>query len=107
LDSSFPHWTAVYYYFYTWTRQGRIEKINRALNEYERCKLNRSSYPSLGIVDSQIVKLAPRIFEHRGIDGNKKINERKRQILTDTLGRIQKAWVHPANHHNIQQVFSC
>ena len=31
LDSSFPAWTAVYYYFYRWTRRGLIEKINRAL----------------------------------------------------------------------------
>ena len=27
LDSSFPDWTAVYYYFYNWTRQGRFEKM--------------------------------------------------------------------------------
>ena len=100
LDSSFPAWTAVYYYFYRWTRRGLIEKINRALNEYERIELERNRKPSLGIVDSQSVKLAPRIYEYRGIDGNKKVNGRKRQILTDALGRIQKAWVHPANEHD-------
>ena len=100
LDSSFPDWTAVYYYFYNWTRQGRIEKINHALNELERLELDRSGKPSLGIVDSQSIKLAPRIYEYRGIDGNKKINGRKRQILTDILGRIWQAWVHPANEHD-------
>lgn len=100
LDSSFPKWSAVYYYFYRWTRQGIIEKINLALNERERRELRRLHCPSLGIVDSQSVKLAPRIFEHRGIDGNKNINGRKRQILTDTLGRIWKVWVHPANEHD-------
>lgn len=100
LDSSFPRWTAVYYYFYNWTRQGTIEKINLALNELERQQQQRSHRPSLGIVDSQSVRLAPRIYECRGIDGNKNINGRKRQILTDTLGRIWKAWVHPANEHD-------
>ncbi len=100
LDSSFPDWRAVYYYFYNWTRQGIIEKINLALNKYERHELNRSASPSLELVDSQSVKLAPRIYEYRGIDGNKKINGRKRQILTDVLGRIWKAWVHPANEHD-------
>ncbi len=100
LDSSFPPWSAVYYYFYNWTKKGIIKSINLALNEYERDKLDRQSSPSLGIVDSQSVKLAPMIYEFRGIDGNKKINGRKRQILTDTLGRIWQAWVHPANEHD-------
>lgn len=100
LDSSFPKWTAVYYYFYRWSRQGRIERINLALNELERMSLERNAYPSLGIVDSQSIKLAPMIYEYRGIDGNKKVNGRKRQLLTDTLGRIWKACSHPANEHD-------
>lgn len=69
LDSSFPPWTAVYYYFYRWTKLGIIEKINQALNRYERLLLNRADSPSLGLVDSQSVKLAPMIFEYRGVDG--------------------------------------
>ena len=40
------------------------------------------------------------IYEYRGIDGNKRVNGRKRQLLTDTLGRIWKAVVHPANQHD-------
>ncbi|MCG8327761.1 MAG: IS5 family transposase [Chitinophagales bacterium] len=100
LDSSFPSWTAVYYYFYRWSRQGLLEQINRALNELERLELERQVHPSLGIVDSQSVKLAPMIYEYRGIDGHKKINGRKRQLLTDTLGRIWQASVHPANEHD-------
>jgi transposase len=71
-----------------------------ALNEYERLQVDRHENPSLGIVDSQSVKLAPMIYEFRGIDGNKKVNGRKRQLLTDTLGRIWKACVHPANQHD-------
>lgn len=100
LDSSFPKWTAVYYYFYRWSRQGLLEQINWALNEAERLDLERQAMPSLGIVDSQSVKLAPMIYESRGIDGNKNVNGRKRQLLTDTLGRIWKACTHPANEHD-------
>jgi len=40
---------------------------------------------SLAYVDSQSVRLAPRIFEHRGLD------RRKRQLLTDSAGRIWAA----------------
>lgn len=103
LDSCFPPWRAVYYYFERWTKEGRIEKINECLNRLERKKHNRPGSPSLGIIDSQSVKLAPMIFEYRGTDGNKRVNGRKRQILTDVLGRIWKAWVHPANEHDSPQ----
>jgi transposase len=40
------------------------------------------------------------IYENRGIDGNKKINGLKRQILVDVLGRIWKANVHAAHQHD-------
>ena len=100
LDGSLPPRTAVYYYFYSGLKNGIIKSINCALNEYERDKLGREPTPTLGEVDSQSVKLTPMICEFRGIDGNKKINGRKRQILTDTLGRIWQAWVHPANEHD-------
>ena len=100
LDSRFPPWTAVYYYFYRWTRLGLIETINLELNKTERVDMKKSAYPSLGIIDSQSVKLAPMIYEYRGIDGHKKINGRKRQLLTDTVGRIWYAYSHPANQHD-------
>ena len=100
LDSQFPPWSAVYYYFYNWTKEGRICWLNEAMNIYERILIDRCPSPSLGIVDSQSVKLAPMIYEDRGIDGNKKVNGRKRQILVDILGRIWGATVHPANLHD-------
>jgi hypothetical protein len=40
------------------------------------------------------------IYEHRGIDGNKKVNGRKRQLLVDILGRIWNASVHAAHKHD-------
>ena len=39
-------------------------------------------------------------YGYRGIDGHKKVNGRKRQLITDTLGRIWQARTHPANEHD-------
>lgn len=100
LDRSFPHWQAVYYYFYRWRADGTLERINQALNRLERKKIKKSPSPRVGLVDSQSVRLAPMIYEFRGIDGHKKVNGRKRQFLTDTMGRLWRAFVHPANGHD-------
>ncbi|MFK7808778.1 MAG: IS5 family transposase [Saprospiraceae bacterium] len=100
LDSQFPKWRAVYYYFEKWSKSGVLEKMNIALNGLERLQLERKASPSLGLVDSQSVKLAPMIYEHRGIDGHKRVNGRKRHLIVDVLGRIWKAEVHAANIHD-------
>ena len=100
LDSRFPPWSAVYYYFYRWSKDGTLERVNLALNMLERTQREREPTPSLGLVDSQSVKLAPMIFEHRGTDGNKRVNGRKRHVVVDVLGRIWKTAVHAANIHD-------
>ena len=94
---SYPKWQSVYYYFYRWTLDGTIELINFLLNSHIRKQSGREATPSLGCVDSQSVKLAPMIFEDKGIDGNKKINARKRQVLVDTFGFVWASSVHAAN----------
>ncbi|GAC1592069.1 MAG: hypothetical protein NVS3B25_12160 [Hymenobacter sp.] len=60
---------------------------------------HRAAAPSLVGVDSQSVKLAPRIFNHRCTDGDKRVNGRKRQIVTDVEGFIFVCYVHAANGH--------
>lgn len=96
----FPDWQAVYYYFDQWKKTGVFEKINAALNQLESLQNHREPLPSLGLADSQSIKLAPMIFEHRGFDGNKKVNGRKRQILVDVMGRLYQSHVHAANLHD-------
>ena len=54
LDSSFPKWTAVYCYFYNWTRQGTIERINLALNEFERRQQQWHDLPGYPVSSSQL-----------------------------------------------------
>ncbi len=102
-ETKFPDWQAVYYYFDKWKKDGTLENVNLALNQKERIKKGRKASPSLTLVDSQSVKLAPQIYEERGIDGNKKVNGRKRHILVDVTGRIYRAHVHAANLHDSPQ----
>ena len=99
-ETNFPHWQAVYYYFSKWTKSGIWNKINAELIKMERIENQREEKPSIFIVDSQSIKLAPMIYEHRGVDGFKKINGRKRQIITDVTGRIYGSIVHAANIHD-------
>ncbi len=105
LDSQFPDWSAVYYYFDKWTHNKSLERIHIALNMLERIEQDRSPTPSLGLADSQSIKLAPMLVEARGIDGsprdgNKHVNGRKRHVLVDVLGRIWRTQVHAANGHD-------
>lgn len=97
LPDNFPKWQSVYYYFRKWQSNGLLERLNTELNKLEWLRLGKPETPSLLSIDSQSVKVAPFISEDKGVDGNKKINGRKRHILTDTLGLIWSVVVHAAN----------
>lgn len=103
LESSFPPWESVYYYFVKWGNDGTWELMSQSLNMVERIQHERDPSPSLVFVDSQSVKLSPMIIEERGVDGNKNINGRKRQILVDVIGRIWNVCVHAAHKHDSPQ----
>ena len=89
--------TPARYHFDQWKTDGTIERINRELNQLDRKQEGLAAFPSAFFVDSQSVKLAPMIWEHRGLDPNKKINGRKRQLLVDTGGPLWAAHVHAAH----------
>lgn len=98
--SSFLDWRIVYYYFRTWTKSNIISDINYNLVQFERLCQGRSENPTANLIDSQSVKIAPFIQNDKGIDGGKKINGRKRHIITDTLGLIIGVMVTAANMHD-------
>ena len=90
LPKDFPPWQTVYWYFRAWGENGTLDRLHDALREQVRAKQEkRDPDPSAGIVDSQSVKGADTVSKAtRGYDAGKKINGRKRHIITDTLGLL-------------------
>lgn len=100
LDDKYPPWESVYYYFHRWNSNGILIRINTALNKLERQRQGKQPTPSLVCIDSQSIKAAPFISQDRGLDGNKRVNGRKRHLLVDTLGLVWTTIVHAANVHD-------
>ena len=100
LPECFPKWESVYYYFRKWKNNGTLENLNFAMNRLERERAGKEAIPAMFCIDSQSIKAAPFVKEEKGIDGHKKINGRKRHIITDTLGLIWAVIVHAANQHD-------
>jgi putative transposase len=91
-----PNWRTVYTYFVRWHNQGVFERINAQLRIKVRVRAGRNPQPSAGIIDSQSVKIVANIG-YSGFDGAKKVNGRKRHIVTDTLGLLLSVVVHEAS----------
>ena len=89
LPVDFPPWQTVYGWFRQWKARGVTERILDELREQIRLAEGREAEPSAGVIDSQSVKGADTVGrDTRGYDAGKKINGRKRFIVTDTLGLL-------------------
>ncbi|MFD0580067.1 IS5 family transposase [Dactylosporangium darangshiense] len=89
LPGDFPPWQTVYWYFKQWEESKVTEAMLTTLRERARIQQGRNPQPSAGIIDSQSVKGADTVGRSsRGYDAGKKINGRKRFIVTDTLGLL-------------------
>lgn len=89
LPVDFPPWQTVYGHFKQFNERGTTERILDELREQVRVAHGRDPQPTAGIIDSQSVKGADTVgADSRGYDAGKKINGRKRFIVTDTLGLL-------------------
>lgn len=72
LPREFPAWQTVYGYYRLWVRLGVWEAINAELVKQVRTAAGREAQPSLGIADSQSVKLGQRGGKHTASMGSKR-----------------------------------
>ena len=76
----------IQYYFYCWQKKGVWEQVLLRLAQQARQLAGHAQSPSRVAADSQSVQSVPFVKEDRGIDGNKRINGRKRHLVVDKLG---------------------
>ncbi|MFJ6837330.1 transposase [Streptomyces sp. NPDC091209] len=98
MPSDFPSWPRVYAFFAHWRDTGQVTESHERLREAVRADEGRSPEPSAAVVDSRAVK--PDATVAHGsceFDAGKKINGRKRHLLTDTLGLLLSVLVTPTS----------
>ena len=104
IDSMYKsHLPIILYYYYSWQRQGIWEQVLTYLLKIVRKELGDEPSPSVVALDSQSVKSVPFVSQDKGIDGNKRINGRKRHIVVDKHGLPLAVGVSAANCHDSPQ----
>ena len=96
LPKDLPPWQTVYDYFRQWAQAALWLQIHDILRVLARYQSGRTPTPTAAILESQSVKMGDQAGV-RGVDAGKKINGRKRHVLTDVQGFILRAWVTPAD----------
>lgn len=98
LPHDFPPWETVYWHFARWRDDGTVDRVHDALRDRLRDAEGRDPMASGGIVDAQSVKGADTVgAASRGYDAGKRVNGRKRHVVTDTLGLLMVVMVTAAN----------
>ncbi|QHT67290.1 IS5 family transposase [Rhodocytophaga rosea] len=96
-QTHYPVWQTVAYYFYKWQDNGVWQQVRAMLVKKERERQGRQAEPSRVAIDSQSVKQCGCFSEQVGVDGNKKIDGRKRHLAVDNLGLPWAVYVGAAN----------
>ncbi|MGW1752384.1 IS5 family transposase [Streptomyces sp. NPDC002092] len=89
VPANFPAWDRVYAFFRRWRENGLVRELHDRLRGKVRTAEGRQAEPTAAIIDSQSVKGAASVpADSRGYDGGKKINGRRRHVITDSLGLL-------------------
>ena len=98
LPTDFPPYKRVHAFFTRWRDTGLLTELHDRMRAAVRTAEGRNPEPTAAIIDSQSVKAAATVHDStRGYDGAKKINGRKRHLITDTLGLLLMILVTPAD----------
>lgn len=100
LPRDFPKWQTVHGLYKRWRDDGVIEDIRDRLRRRVRVAAGREPEPSAAVIDSASVHesaegVVPAATS--GFDSHKKVNGRKRHVMTDTMGLLQDVAVSAAN----------
>lgn len=104
LPHDYPSYKIVSYYYYGWKCNGWFQRMLDIAVEQARLWDGQSPIPSLAIVDSQSVKSGLTRNE-KGIDGNKKVKGRKRNIAVDKNGYLLAVKITKGNMHDSKAAF--
>ena len=98
MPTDFPAWDRVYAFFRRWREKGLVKEFHDRLRDKAREDQGRDPEPTAAIIDSQSVKGAASVpAGSRGYDGGKKINGRRRHVITDSVGLLLMVLVTAAN----------
>lgn len=100
MESKYPPWPLIYYYFDKWNKTGLLSALLNELVVDERKRSQMQAHASAVAIDSQSVKKVGFIAIETGIDGNKRINGRKRHLAVDKLGLPLAISVSAADVHD-------
>ena len=99
LPKEFPPYSTVQGYFYAWRDIGVWRRLVSALVRRARRALGRRPTPTAAVIDSQ--SASTQSGGPRGYDAGKRVQGRKRHIITDTNGLLLAVLVHPANIQDV------
>src|ERR671933_2537280 len=99
LPRDFPPWQTVRWGWDRFRREGAWEAAAHALTRKARVAAGRRAEPRTGLVDTRSVRCGPRRGE-RGWDGGKRLNGRKRHVLTCSAGLLLATLVTAASAHD-------